>query len=143
MCTRVLGPETDCDDPVALAFMGAENVDFLNRAIVQGVHDRTEGQLRIAFQSQSELAQIMRSVYLTEAVHLPGMIREQVSALNATVLEYAIPNVIQEAQMHAFYMRDRDQRHRQTMPRSVLPSKTGSRTETPAVSRPFFHPADA
>lgn len=139
---RLLGSDT-CEDAVSISFMSAENIDLLNHAIIQGVFDDTQGRLRIGTQSQSELLAIMCSVHASEARHLPSAIHEQVAALNASVLNYCVPHIVSEAQMHHFYMRDRNQGTREPVQRSIMTSTTGSRSEVVAPSRAYFAPNQA
>lgn len=139
-CVRILGPETNCDDPVARAFMGANNIDALNAEMIHAVFESSNGQYRIGKQSQLELATIMRSVYLTEARHLPGNVPAQVARLNQSVLSYAVPVILSEVEMHNHYMKDRDQANRGVAPRTIMASTTGARAEVSAQDRPFFAP---
>lgn len=129
-----------CSDPVAHAFMSDKNVGRINEGMIQGVLEATDGKLRIGRQSQTELVTIMRSVYASEARHLPFKVEEQVAALNESVLRYSIPQIISEARSHDYYLRDREQSNRAPAPRSVMTSKTGARTEVPAANRDYFAP---
>jgi hypothetical protein len=140
-CTRDLGPAVNCDDPVARSFAGLHNVDHLNTEIINGVYEASQGRFRIGRQSQLELTSIMRSVYSNEARHLPGDVAGQVASLNASVLAYAIPQIVSEAEMHAYYMWDREQEHRAPIPRFQANSGQTERTETAAQPRPFFVPS--
>ena len=139
VCTRLIGPQSSCDDPVARAFMGDRNVDRINAAIIQGVYNASEGRFRIGRQSQQALSAIMRSVYLSEARHLPGLVEAQVNRLNESVLSYAVPQIVSEASMHDYYLRDL-QTGRSIPPPSVMTSTAGSKSEVAAASRPYFLP---
>lgn len=127
-------------DPVAQAFMSDENIEHLHRSIIRGVAEATDGDIRIGRQSQTELTTIMRSVYASEARHLPFKIAEQVAVLNESVLSYSIPQIVIEARSHRFYLRDREQSNREPAPRSVMTSTTGSRSEVVAAQRAYFAP---
>jgi hypothetical protein len=129
-----------CDDAVAIAFMGAANCDRLHDAIVQGVKDASDGEFVIGRQSHPELVQIMRAIYLEHACHLPDKIDKQVLRLNERVLAYAVPQVVSEVRAHRRYLVDRDQTKRGDRPRTVMVSKAGQRSEMEASARPFFSP---
>lgn len=140
VCTRILGPETSCDDPVARAFAGERNVELLNQEMVRGVYEASQGRFRIGRQSQLELAAIMRSVYLNEARYLPGNVADQVMRLNRSVLSYAVPQIVSEARMHEHYLEDRRQDNRTPVPHSVMTKPIGERNEVSARERPYFAP---
>lgn len=141
-CTRDLGPAVSCEDPIARSFAGTRNVELLNSKIVSGVYEASQGRFRIGRQSQLELTSIMRSVYSNEARHLPGDVTGQVARLNASVLAYAIPQIVSEAEMHAYYMWDREQENRAPIPPPFqADSGQQARTETAAQPRPFFVPS--
>ena len=139
-CTRILGPETNCDDPVARMFMGQKNIAYLNNAIRQGVFELSDSRFKIAQQSQNELFTIMRSIYLNEARHLPYSVEDQVTELNKSVLTYAVPQIISEVQAHQFYLRDRLQEQRTPNPQAVMTSTAGRRTEVAAPARAWYAP---
>ena len=127
-------------DRVGATFGSHANVEFLNDAIQRGVFSASDGRWKIGRQSQLELATIMRSVYITHSRHLPGAIADQVRALNDAVLAYAVPQIVSEADMHAYYLADRDQERRGIAPRSQLVSGAGQRSEVQAPARPFIVP---
>lgn len=120
--------------------MGQENVAHLNQAIIRGVFEASQGEVRIGQQSQLELFSIMRSVYMSEARHLPGNTDTQVARLNESVLAYAIPQIVSEARMHQHYLMDREQENRGVIPPSVMTSDPGVRYEMPSADRSFFFP---
>ena len=139
-CIRSLGPDVDCTDVVAQAFAGTHNVEYLHAHIIRGVYEGTGGEVRIGRQSDLELLSIMRSVYASEARHLPGDVSGQVARLNKSVLNYAIPQIISEARMHAYYMQDREQERRNPFPRFADMPEKHERREMAAPPRPFFIP---
>ena len=127
-------------DPVGATFGSNENVAVLNDAIQRGVLRASGGRIKIGRQSQLELATVMRSVYITHARHLPGAHADQVRALNDAVLAYAVPQIVSEAEMHAYYLADRDQERRGIAPRTEMVSSAGQRLEVQAPVRPFLAP---
>ena len=48
----------------------------------------------------------MRSIFLQSATNLPNQIKEQVTALNKLVLDYAVPQIFGEAQGYIKYKND-------------------------------------
>lgn len=123
---------------VADVFFSRENVAYVNHAMIVGVFERS-GR-RIGTQSQEELATVMRSVYANEARNLPVDVDGQVAELNDAVVEYCVSTIVDEARMHDFYMRDRDQSRREVPTRAEATSSAGARSENVAATRDFVPP---
>lgn len=87
-------------------FFSAENVQILQNALRAGVHRLSQGSFVIPPQNQDALKIIMRSVFLQNSRNAPDHIREQVEEMNGIVLDYAIPNVYNEAVAYVKYLRD-------------------------------------
>lgn len=138
---RFLGPEVSPDDPVAAAFSSQENIHILNTLMHDGVLEASSGRFNIGQQSQQELKTIMRSVYLNEARNLPFDIAGQVRALNSSVLAYAVPQIVSEAESHVYFIEDRKQEKRPAAPQPIMTSTAGARSEVAAPMRAFYEPA--
>lgn len=110
LATDSLQPSMRVDESdVAIVFFGADNVDALQHGIRYGVFRDTDGAHIIGRQSDVELALIMRSIYLQGSRNVDGdraTVLAQVRALNAEVLDYTIPRILQEVNMYAHYRRD-------------------------------------
>jgi len=87
-------------------FFSTTNIEALQQGLRAGVYEKSRGQIVIGRQSQDELMIIMRSIYLEYGRNLPTNILEQVRALNARVLDFAVPRVSREAQMYLQYRVD-------------------------------------
>ena len=66
----------------------------------------SNGEIMIPPQNIDTLKIIMRSIYLQYAEHSQDNITAQVERLNKIVLDYAIPNVYNEAEGYIKYCRD-------------------------------------
>lgn len=112
--------------PVADLFFSADNVEALQQGIRYRVYVESGNEVVVGRQSDAELAIIMRSTYWTYGRNAPDDVVGQVRALNARVLDYAVPEVLSAARMHERYRRDVS-----TLPvpmdRPTLDSKKGSR----------------
>ncbi len=120
--------------PLSDLFFSGQNVEALQQGIRYRVFKESGDQLVIERQSEVELGVIMRSVFLTEARNDARPPREQVRELNAAVLAYSVPRVLEEARMYAQYRRDAS-----TLPvpidRGELATSKGTRT---LEMKPFF-----
>lgn len=110
LAAGALQPKLRVDESeVAQVFFGHGNVEALQHGIRYGVYRATDGAHVIGRQSDVELAVIMRSVYLQGARNVGGdreLVLAQVRALNAAVLDYAVPRVAQEVRMYSRYRAD-------------------------------------
>lgn len=113
--------------PLSRAFFSAENINRIQRGIIRGVYHASKGKYRIGNQSNTELAQIMRALYLQNARNLPTNIEKQVSDLNKYVIDFAVRDIMPKAEFHFHYLKDIS-----SMPvplaHSVNTSVTGTRT---------------
>ena len=92
--------------PLSDLFFSAANIQIIQNGIKAGVYHASKGQYVIGIQDCDALKIIMRSVFLQHSVNLPGKITCQISALNEKVLEYAVPQVLGEAEGYMKYKRD-------------------------------------
>lgn len=93
-------------DPVSDLFFSRENVDLLQLGIRNMVLNKSCGKRRIGNQSYEELLQIMRAIYLQDALHQPYEIANQVKQLNTIVLNYCLPRIMNELEMRDTFIKD-------------------------------------
>ena len=94
------------DSNLSCAYFSVQNIQNLQNSIIKGVFDKSNRQFHIGHQDCDELKIIMRSIYLQHADNLPTDIPEQIQTLNDLVLDYAIPQVYNEAIGYLKYKRD-------------------------------------
>jgi hypothetical protein len=100
---------------VAKVFFSKKNIDNIQRKIINGVFNRSEGKINIGRQSDTELKIVMRSIFLQKGRNVDCKVQEQIMNLNHEVLEYSIENVLVGAVGHINYIRDL-QRTMDTLP---------------------------
>ena len=126
-----------CEDSstcrVSELFFSDVNVRALQTGIRYRVYVDSSGTHRIQNQSGEELTSIMRSIYVDYSKNLPFDYVGQVRDLNARVLEYAVPRIVEEANMRMYYLRDINTPPAVLQP-AVATSVVGSKTERPAFS---------
>jgi hypothetical protein len=89
--------------PLSSLFFSGANLDALQQAIRYEVHLATHKV--IARQSDAEVAQVMRYIYLSHARHLLD-VRGECRALNRRVLDYCVPRVAGELDAWLHFRRD-------------------------------------
>lgn len=126
-----------CEDSatcrVSELFFSDVNIHALQTGIRYRVYVASSGTHRIENQSQDELVSIMRSIYVDYSKNLPFDYVGQVRALNARVLEFAVPRIVEEANMRLHYLRDINTPLAVLEP-AVATSVVGSKTERPMFS---------
>ena len=80
------------------AFFSAENVQIIQNSIKAGVYHNSKGTYVIGDQDEDTLKIIMRSTFLQFSSNSPQNITGQISNLNQLVVDYAIPQIIGEAE---------------------------------------------
>lgn len=93
-------------NPVSSLFFSRKNVDVLQDGIRYGVYKATNGTYVISRQSDTELQIIMREVYMQHGKFIPYNVIDQVRDLNAHVLDFCIPRIVQEINMYQKYKHD-------------------------------------
>ena len=91
---------------VSNLFFSQFNIDVLQHGIKAGVYNKSHKTILVGEQDENTLRIIMRSIYFQFGKNLPGNVKEQVRELNRAVLDYAVPNVLGEAQAYMKYKRD-------------------------------------
>lgn len=105
LCTEAIyGIHANND--LARVFFSRQNMDALQQGIRYVVYKNTCRKHIIDNQSETELAIIMRSMYLQHGEHRPYGIIEQVKELNGHVIDFAVPKIIEEINMHDHYRKD-------------------------------------
>lgn len=94
------------DTPLSTAFFSAENITILQNGIRAGVYKLSKGEYVIGTQDNDDLKVIMRGVFLQHSKNLPTDIPKQISELNHVVLDYAVPQVYNEAIGYLKYKKD-------------------------------------
>ena len=94
------------DNTLSRVFFSAGNMQILQNAIRAGVYKMSKQQFTVLPQNPDTLKIIMRSIYMQYAEHFPTGITTQVERLNKLVLDYAIPNVYNEAVGYIKYRED-------------------------------------
>ena len=106
-------------------FFSAKNIDAIQEGIRYRVYVESNGQFTIDRQSDQELKTVMRSIYLQHGIGNMDCIG-QVRTLNAKVLEWVVPEVLNNLLQYARYKQDAS-----TLPmplgRSPLATMKGSR----------------
>lgn len=87
-------------------FFSQLNVNALQQGIRNMVAKRSSGEFVIGNQSEVELQVVMRSIYLQEARHLTEDVVAQVRELNAKVLDFCVPRILEEIRMYKYYKND-------------------------------------
>ena len=88
------------------AFFSAENIQIIQNAIKAGVYHRSKSQFVIGNQDEDTLKIIMRSTFLQYSSNNPVNITQQIQSLNNLVVEYAVPQIISEAEGYIKYKKD-------------------------------------
>ena len=91
---------------VSKQFFSGSNIDHLQEKMIEGVSIKSNGSMNIGHQDQDVLKTIMRSMYLQFSKNLNFDIKSQVQELNNHVLNYAIPQIYNEAISYIKYKRD-------------------------------------
>lgn len=122
-------------NPVSDMFFSNNNVQHLKKIICRSIYQQSGGKYNPAPEAQSDgdLIQVMRGIYLDNAKHLPDGIREQVAELNYLVLLDMVPRALSNAQYQLSYIRDTTHRPLH-MDRPLHVSSAGTRTNRSITS---------
>jgi len=91
---------------LAQVYFSAENIQIVQNGIRAGVYKMSDGKYNVPPQNIDNVKIIMRSIYMQYAEHYPKDITSQVERLNQLVLDYAVPNVYNEAVAYFKYVQD-------------------------------------
>lgn len=92
--------------PLSRAFFSAANINRIQKGIIDGVSEASKGAYKIGNQSNTELAIIMRSTYLQNALNLSKNINSQVAQLNKMVIDYSVRKIIPAIELYLYYLKD-------------------------------------
>ena len=94
-------------DQLTTIYFTNETIQFIQAKITEGVATISKGHVQIEPQNSETILMIMRGVYLREIDNLPrGKPEELRNKLVQMVLNYAIPQVYNEAISYQKYVRD-------------------------------------
>tara|TARA_S200000501_G_C20687180_1_gene683486 strand:- start:31 stop:534 length:504 start_codon:yes stop_codon:yes gene_type:complete len=88
------------------AYFSSENINIIQNAIKAGVYHTSKGTFVIGNQDLDTLKIIMRSTFLQFSSNTHQNITSQISNLNQLVVDYAVPQIIGEAEGYVKYKND-------------------------------------
>jgi hypothetical protein len=91
---------------VSVLFFSPENIDALQDAIRYRVYVETQNKFVIGRQSDQELKIVMRSMYLQFGIYNNSDCVSQVRVLNAKVLDWVVPEVLNNVLQYSRYKYD-------------------------------------
>jgi len=118
------------ETPTSKAFFSRTNVEHIQTAIMDGVYRKSNNKYKIGRQSDTELEIIMRSIYLQNTQSLPCNIEDQITKLNALVIDFCVPQIVGEVSQYYKYIRDVTEA-KPVMDRPTNVSIKGEKTLTP------------
>ena len=113
-------------------FFSAENIDLLQKLIIVGVDKKSRGLYKIGYQDEDVLKVIMRAIYLQNSKNLCNNITEQIQQLNNHVINYAVPQIYNEA---GSYLKYKQHVSHLAVPIALPKSSYHSNT---LIMKPFF-----
>ena len=90
-------------------YFSKENVNLLQRVIIQNIYDISKGKYKIGKQSSQELLIIMRSFYLKYSKNLDYNITEQIRVLNDKVINYSVEIILTNIKQQKEYIKQIDE----------------------------------
>jgi hypothetical protein len=109
-------------------FLGDHNINYLKKVICDKIAQKSGGKYKIDYKAQKTepLVEVMTSIFLDNAKHLPTNITKQVGELNFLVIQYMVPHTISKIREQLVYMRNSSQQP-YVMSLPVNPSSAGTR----------------
>ena len=92
--------------PVSDLYFSRQNSDALQEGIRWRVNVESNGKYVIARQSETDLKIIMRSIFLQESKDSMSSALDQVRELNAKVLAFCVPRIVNEVAIYKKYLDD-------------------------------------
>ncbi len=91
---------------VADLFFSDANIDILQEGLKNMVYNKTNGRYNIGKQNETELKIVMRSIYFQFAKNIPCNIMNQVKELNTRVINWCVPEIIANIELHNKFKED-------------------------------------
>jgi len=113
--------------PLNELFFSRENIEALQQGIRYRVWVESQGRFTIGRQNERELMIIMRSIYYQHARHSPNDIVGQVRELNGRVIEWSVPEIMNNLLQYEGYKKDISQLP-MPLPRAPIASMKGTRS---------------
>lgn len=87
-------------------FFSEQNIVLLQNNIVTGVKQMSNNNYVIDNQSKDQLKIIMNSIYVQHSRNVNGNIHQIINVLNNLVLQYSVPQILNEIESNMKYKRD-------------------------------------
>jgi len=113
--------------PLNTLFFSPDNINALQEGIRYRIYAESEGQFVIGLQNERELLIVMRSMYYQYGRNDPDNALQGVRDLNARVLAWCVPEVLNNLKQYEGYKRDVSTLP-MPMPRSPIASMKGTRS---------------
>lgn len=91
------------ESKLSQAYFSRQNVDNLQKQLINNVYELSNGNYKIGRQSELQLQIVMRSIYLQKAQNLECNISQQIHELNQMVLSYCVSNIMSEIKQFLGY----------------------------------------
>ena len=113
------------------AYFSQKNIEIIQNSLRKGVYDKSNGKILIDKQPPDQIVSVMRSMFFQHSKNLDSNIPQQIQELNNYVLNFCVPNVLNEA---VAYLKYKDDSSRMHMPMSapIHSSKTDKTLEMKA-----------
>jgi hypothetical protein len=92
--------------PLSNLFFSNNNVQRIQKDIIQNVYRKSNGKYKIGNQSQDELLIIMRSIFLQKSLNLNNNIEQQCLQLNKFVVDFSTEQIIPAIELYMYYQKD-------------------------------------
>lgn len=94
------------DSDLSKTYFSKKNIENIQTAIKNKVHEKTNYKYKINNQDSDQLIMIMKSIYLQYSLNKHDDIMKQINILNNKVIEYCVPNVYSELMAYIKYRED-------------------------------------
>ena len=112
--------------PLSNLYFSHQNIQNVQHQIRHSVYKMSNGKHIIGPQSETELKIIMRAYYLQYGKFTDDNLKEQIQELNKLVIQYAVPQIMNEIEQYNTYLYD-VQHLPMPMERSLNVSSAGTR----------------
>jgi hypothetical protein len=94
------------DTLLSKTFFSHANIQILHNAMRAGVYEKSGGRFTIPEQNTDTVKVIMRGVFLQDAMNRPDGIRDQIEALNRSVVHHCVDQLYGEVSGYIKYKTD-------------------------------------